>query len=73
MKTFEIQVQMRPWYGSPYFALTIEARNLDSAIKKARKERPDGVWYWYGNEVVYTNQERMEHFHKLNPNSDFWR
>ena len=71
MKTFDIAVQMRPWYGSPYYTLEIEARNLASALKKAIKQRPDGVWYWYKNEVVYTNQARMDHFRKLNPDVVF--
>lgn len=67
MKEFEIHAQERPWYGSPYSILHIEARNLKSAISKARKEEPEAVWYWYDGDVVYVNNARLNWFQQLNP------
>ena len=67
MKRFEIHAQKKPWYGSGYRVITVEARNLNSAIKKACKEEPDAVWYWHDGEVVHVNRKRLDWFQKLNP------
>lgn len=67
MKTFDVTCQMRPWYGSPCYSLTVEARNADSAARKAKKEYPDAVWYWVDGEVNLVNQKRLDYFQKLNP------
>lgn len=72
MKVFEITAQERPWYGSPYYVIGYEARNLDSAIKKALKEHPECVWFWYGSKVVYENPKAMERYRKANPGVVFY-
>ena len=71
MKTFQIVSQERPWYGSPYFREEYEARSVESAIKKALREHPNCVWFWHGNEVVYTNERAMKKFQDANPGVDF--
>ncbi len=71
-KEFEFHVQMRPWYGSPICTVVVEATSLNSAIKKAIRAKPKGVWYWCNNEVVYTNQKQVDYFQKLNPNTIFY-
>lgn len=72
MKEFEIHAQERPWYGSPYWVLNIEARSLVSAIKKAIKQCPKAVWYWYNTEVVHVNQNVLEEYQRLNPGVVFY-
>lgn len=67
MKTFNVTCQERPWYGSPYYSLTVEARNAESAVRKAKKEYPDAVWYWVDGVVTLVNRKRLDYFQKLNP------
>ena len=67
MKIFKISAQKKPWYGSGYRVITVEARNLSTAIKKACKEEPDVVWYWHDGEVVYENAKVMDRYQKANP------
>jgi len=67
MKTFNVTCQERPWYGSPSYSLTVEARSADAAARKAKKECPDAVWYWVDGVVTLVNKKRLDYFQKLNP------
>lgn len=71
MKTFEIVSQERPWYGSPYYREKYSARNADSAIKKAMREHPDCVWFWFAGEVVHTNERALKKYQNANPGVTF--